>query len=210
MDGTIVDSHKTLLNVYQNFMKRLGKIGTEGEFYELVGPSVSEVMSVLRERHNLDLSVEELVGEYHSTLEGIYTNELKLFEGVTTFLEQAKSRNLKIALVTSATEHLASSFLKSKDIIQYFDRIVTPEGGRGKPAPDIYLKALREVVCLHDEAIAIEDSPNGVKAAVDAQIFTIHIFYYSLPKALAMNPLVVDAADWKGVMDMCGYSDERV
>lgn len=204
MDGTLVDSHPVLMQVYFDFMKNMGVSGSKEEFQELVGPSMPEVVAILRQRYNIDLSVQDLVGRYHETLERVYTNQLKIFDGVKEFLSYVKSRGVKIALVTSATEHLAYKFLCSQGIDGFFNRVITPSEGKGKPAPDIYLRALKALSIHPDEAIVIEDSPNGVQAAVSAGIHTFHIFNTSLPEALCNNSLVTHVDDWHAVMRTCG------
>jgi HAD superfamily hydrolase (TIGR01509 family) len=203
MDGTIVDSHPVLFQAYCGFMEKMGKKGSKEEFNELVGPSISEVVAILRKRYQIDLSVDELVGNYHSTLENIYKEKLPLFEGVREFLIYAKEKGLQVALVTSATLQLAQAFLHSQDIAQYFYCVVTPDKGKGKPAPDIYERALKKLSCDADQAVVIEDSSNGVQAAVSAGIATAHIFDSSLPEILEHNPLVTHISNWNAMMALC-------
>ncbi len=203
MDGTIVDSHPVLLQIYLDFMRRMGVEGSQEEFQELVGPSMPEVVAILRDRYGIDLSVEGLTGQYHQALESVYTNKLRIFDGVVDFLSYAKNKGIKVALVTSATEQLAKKFLQAQGINELFDTIVTPGQGKGKPSPDIYFKALEEVSCEAGDTVVIEDSPNGVQAGVNAGIFTIHIFNTPLPSILEQHPLVAHIGDWHEVMKMC-------
>lgn len=204
MDGTIVDSHPVLKEVYHDFMHQIGVEGSEEEFLELVGPSMTELITILRDRYGVNLSVEELVGKYHQSLENVYTSKLRLFNGVLEFLSYVRSKGIKVALVTSASHHLACNFIESQGIIGYFDSVVTPTQGKGKPAPDIYLKALNELSCEARDAVVIEDSPNGVQAAVNAGIETLHIFHAPLPRNLMESPLVAHVNDWYEVIKGCG------
>lgn len=203
MDGTIVDSHPVLLEVYLDFMRRMGKEGSREEFQELVGPSMPEVVAILRDRYGIDLSVQQLTGQYHQALENVYTSKLELFDGVLEFLSHVKRQGVKVALVTSATEQLAYKFLKAQGIDGFFDCVVTPGHGKGKPAPDIYLEALDKVSCEPGDAVVIEDSPNGVQAGINAGIVTVHIFDTPLPPSLEHDPKVVQVSDWHHVLRMC-------
>lgn len=203
MDGTIVDSHPILIQVYLDFMNKMGVEGSEEEFQELVGPSLPEVVVILRERYGIDISTEDLVGRYHQSLETVYTGKLELFDGVVEFLAYVKEKGMKVALVTSATQQLAHKFIVAQEIDSFFDCVVTPNDGKGKPAPDIYLRALEEVGCRAGEAVVIEDSPNGVQAAVSAGIATLHIFDTKLPVDLKNNPLVTSVDNWHTILKMC-------
>ena len=60
-------------------------------------------------------------------------------------------------------------YLDIIDVKKYFDKIVCATMVKnGKPKPDIYLKACEELGVLPCEAIALEDSPNGIISAHDA------------------------------------------
>lgn len=201
MDGTIVESHPILKQLYFDFMANVGLQGSSQEFEELMGPSMAEVVAILKKRYNLSLSVRDMLGMNQKKLEDIYANELCLIDGVENFLSYITRKGVKILLVTAATEELAHTFLEAKGIYHYFEAIVTPGNGRGKPAPDIYHKALEAVSCKEGEVVVIEDSPNGVQAAVSAGISTIHIFDIQLPSYLQEHPLVVHANSWEVVKD---------
>lgn len=197
MDGTIVDSHPLLLEAYLDFMRQMGKTGSQEEFQELVGPTICEVVAILHKRYAMKDSVDELAKKYCRILEQIYQKKLQLFDGVVEFLEYAKQKGIGLILVTSANSCLAESLLQTKNIRPYFDCIVSAEGGKGKPAPDVYLKALKIAMCNVDEAAVIEDSSSGVQASVRAGIFTLHIFDAPLPPPLKNHPLVTHVKDWR-------------
>lgn len=200
MDGTIVDSQAILLQTYMNFMRNMQRQGQQEEFLALSGPSLREIVTTLREVHGFSESVKDLLEHYQQLLEEVYTNKLKLFEGVVEFLAYAKEKKIQIVLVTAATAYQAKEILNNQKIAAYFDYVITPETGKGKPSPDIYLKALQTVACHADEVVAIEDSPNGVQAAVNAGIFTLHIFDAPLPSAIEQHPLVMHVKDWHSLL----------
>ena len=60
---------------------------------------------------------------------------------------------------------------------EHFDAIVTADGdrGRAKPQPTLYLEALSELGLDTDEAVAFEDSTNGVRAAKAAGLFCVAV-----------------------------------
>ena len=71
---------------------------------------------------------------------------------------------------------------------------------RGKPDPDIYLEASKQLQLSPDECIALEDSPNGIKSAYSAGCHVIMIPDLSLP----------DSSLEKKLMTVCKSLDEGI
>jgi HAD superfamily hydrolase (TIGR01509 family) len=130
--------------------------------------------------------LEELVGEgldRDALNERRYTHELSLIEaeelrpGIADYLAAAERLELKRAIVSSASRRWIDMHLKRLERAVGWDAIVTADHDevRAKPAPTLYLEALEQLGVDAGEAIAFEDSPNGVKAAKAAGIFVVGI-----------------------------------
>ncbi len=130
--------------------------------------------------------LEELVGEpldWESLNERRYAHELALIEaeelrpGIADYIAAARRHGLKRAIVSSAPRYWIDMHLHRLEEAAGWDAICTadrvPE--RAKPAPDLYLDALGILRVGADEAVAFEDSPNGVRAAKSAGIFTVAV-----------------------------------
>lgn len=71
-----------------------------------------------------------------------YTKEVTLKPGVKEFLEMLKEKEIRTGIATSNDRKLVEEFLKARQITHLFDTICTScEVNKGKPAPDVYLKA---------------------------------------------------------------------
>lgn len=185
MDGTLADSIHLLYNVYMNFMEKLGLVPTTEEFSELIGPSLSSILQFLKKKHHLLQEIEELNGIYHSLLEERYNEPIPLMPGSRECLAYAKQKGLRCILVTSASRSLAESFIHHQQLTKDFDFLVTGEMvKKGKPDPALYLIALDKGRITPREALAIEDSLNGVQAAVSANISTLWLSKSSLSSTL--------------------------
>lgn len=106
----------------------------------------------------------------------ILANGVDLKPGVKELFQYLKENGYKIALATSTAEERASRNLKNAGILDAFDKIVY--GGtvpNGKPAPDIYLKACKELGIAPSEAMGVEDSINGVKSSSAAGLYTVMV-----------------------------------
>jgi HAD superfamily hydrolase (TIGR01509 family) len=130
--------------------------------------------------------LEQLVGEplERETLdERRNAHELSLLEaetlrpGVAEYLATAERRGLKRAIVSSSTRRWVDMHLARLERAVGWDAIVTADRDeeRAKPRPTLYLEALDLLAVAADEAVAFEDSPNGVRAAKAAEIFVVGV-----------------------------------
>jgi HAD superfamily hydrolase (TIGR01509 family) len=130
--------------------------------------------------------LEELVGEplERKTLnERRHAHEIALIEaeelrpGIAEYLAAARRHGLKRAIVSSSSRRWVEMHLERLEEAAGWDAICTAEGdaARAKPAPTLYLEALAALDVAADEAVAFEDSPNGVRAAKAAGVFCVAI-----------------------------------
>lgn len=176
LDGTLLDSLDPLYQTYYKFLYKYGIIGTQEEFNQLIGPSLFEVVKILKKKYNLTETDVALYIEYENLLKHSYPFGHKLFNGAKDFILYAKEKQWKLAIVTSASLSFVENFLKVNHLEQLFDLLVTStESHKSKPSPESYQKALRLLEIKPSESIAIEDSPQGIQAALSAGIPTIQI-----------------------------------
>jgi len=99
-----------------------------------------------------------------------------LMAGVIELLDFLKARNITTAVTTSTDTSLARDKLQLSAIEHYFHTIIGGDQiSNSKPAPDIYLRALDQLKLDPETTLALEDSPNGVRAAVSAQLTVVQI-----------------------------------
>jgi HAD superfamily hydrolase (TIGR01509 family) len=99
-----------------------------------------------------------------------------LLPGVEAYLQDAKRLGLKIGLASSSSREWVYGHLSRLGIANYFDFMKCgDEVTHKKPDPELYLGVLSALNVRGEEAIALEDSPNGVLAAQRAGIFCVAI-----------------------------------
>ena len=104
--------------------------------------------------------------------------ELELLRaGVPEYLEQARRLGLRVGIVTSGPREWVANHLARLGESDGWDCIVCADGDASvaKPAPTLYVRALGALGVGASEAVAIEDSPNGVKAAKRAGVFCVAV-----------------------------------
>ncbi len=175
-DGTLIDSSQAMYQIYCSFLQRYGYKGTKQEFNELNGPSLEEIIETLGERYKLIGSPQQLKGEYEEEIARYYKTDAYPFLGAVDCLNEIHKTSLSVVLVTSAPKSLVTIVLDKFKLTEFFDHIVTAElVKQSKPHPAIYLAALEITDFLPTEAIAIEDSANGVESASKAGIYAIRL-----------------------------------
>ena len=113
-----------------------------------------------------------------------------MLPGVTEYLSQAKQLGLKLGIASSSNRSWVEGNLTSRGIIHHFDSIsVSEDVSNVKPDPELYLLAASRLGTTPDNALAIEDSANGVMAAKRAGMFCV-----AVPNSVTSN-LALDHAD---------------
>ncbi len=96
--------------------------------------------------------------------------------GVKQHIEAARRLGLKLAVASSSPWRWVTDHLERLGLLAYFDAIRTADHvERIKPAPDLFLAACQALEVQPAEAIAFEDSPNGVSAAKRAGLFVVAV-----------------------------------
>jgi HAD superfamily hydrolase (TIGR01509 family) len=97
--------------------------------------------------------------------------------GVDDLINTARSRGLRTCIVSSSSREWIEGHLSRRSGLERFDAIICADGdpARAKPRPTLYLEALEVLGVRADEAIAFEDSPNGIAAAKAAGIYCVAV-----------------------------------
>ncbi len=89
--------------------------------------------------------------------------------GIDEILAFLHKKNMKAAVATATPIELTLQHLEKIGVRNQFDKIVSAKQVKhGKPAPDVYLYACEQIGEEPSNCIAVEDSPNGIKAAYAA------------------------------------------
>jgi HAD superfamily hydrolase (TIGR01509 family) len=165
-DGVVLDSISALRNAYYKFLSLYEQTGSEDEFVALNGPSLSEIVHILRRTYELTESFDDLHAEYKKLLRREYMSA-PLVTGVRECLHTLKTLGVPRALVTSAPQAEVKKILRENGLDEMFNFIITGDQVlASKPSPEIYLRVKKE----YPDYIffAVEDSENGLIAASSA------------------------------------------
>lgn len=170
-DGTLVDTLPSLFVAYKNFLAAYGLEGNEEEFHSLIGPSLAEIVARLKKEKNLAPTHEELFAHYRKL---VAESKGQMLPDLLPFLKYAQAKKMRLAVVTSAPSRWVNRLLKEHGIDHYFEFVLSGEDFKhGKPAPDIYLEAIKRINMPRESLLAVEDSVNGTKSSEGAGLKTL-------------------------------------
>jgi HAD superfamily hydrolase (TIGR01509 family) len=170
MDGVLVNSEPLHFSVEKVIFRELGVDVSAEEHHALVGMSPLEIWQVLKQRHDLpDEAVMLKNREADRKVERFSEMEIPLVPGVVDLLQELKDSDISLALASSSPRRLIELFIRKTGTASYFGKVLSGEEvEQGKPAPDIFLRAADMLGVAPPDCTVIEDSHNGMRAALAA------------------------------------------
>jgi HAD superfamily hydrolase (TIGR01509 family) len=170
MDGVIVDSELHWRGLEEPFLRNLIPNSYNEYHKHIVGRSLSDIYLYLDANFDISMDKDEFMDSYNKMAVVIYEETANLLPGVLDFIKLLKKERFTLGLASSSPMFWVNMAVKRFDLIQYFKKIISADetGSKGKPAPDIYLHALKKLKKEPSECLAIEDSKNGVISAQEA------------------------------------------
>lgn len=174
-DGTLADTMPILYDIYLQFLQKRGISGKKEEFKKLTGNTLFQIATVLKETYKLPESAESLHQEYEELLHKEYLSHTTFFPyAIETLKFIKKELEYPLVLVTAAPSQLVQQILEKNKLKDLFKGIVGGENiTKGKPDPEIYLKALQLMKMKPESVLALEDSINGYESALQAGLYCI-------------------------------------
>lgn len=167
MDGTLVDNMRFHSEAWVAFSKRRGIEANAERFErEFAGKKNEELLPMLLGRAVSAEELVELAEEKESHYRTLYAPHLALLRGAEAFLARLKSSGVRLAVATAAPTGNRTFVLDGLGIRPLFERVVgAEEVTRGKPSPDIFLKAASSLGVEPAACVVFEDAVNGILAA---------------------------------------------
>lgn len=193
MDGTLADTETLHFKAAQQVLLDKGIRLDNIAFSEYVGISEEEIWKKAKSR----FEIKDSFSEFEKARRKHYLNlikGIKPIKGLNTFLEELKSKDVGIALVTSSGREIVDATLSALKIQNYFKVIVSADDVKlKKPDSEPYLLAISKLKRKNHECIAIEDSVHGIESAKKAGIKCIGITTYHSKNELKKADMIIDS-----------------
>ncbi|MCI3943561.1 HAD-IA family hydrolase [Pseudomonas syringae] len=168
MDGVLIDAKEWH---YDALNKALGLFGYNISRHEHLtaydGLPTSRKLDMLSVERDLPVALHGFINEMKQQ----YTMEIVHAQCKPTFVHQyalssLKTLGYKLAVASNSIRNTVDVMMDRADLGRYLDLQLSNEDVKhAKPAPDIYLKAIRQLGLLPTECLIVEDNENGIKAA---------------------------------------------
>lgn len=173
MDGVLIDSENLYKAIEKELFDSVGVNISLEEHISYQGSSNPVMWGLIKEKHGIPHSVEELVGITEEKVISYFSSlpEIKPMPGVLDLLHFLKANGIKLALASSSSIEVIRIILSKTELDYFFETIADcTEAGAGKPDPAIFLLAQKKLGVPKENCVIIEDSTNGIKAALAAGI----------------------------------------
>ncbi|HWO24692.1 MAG TPA: HAD-IA family hydrolase [Kofleriaceae bacterium] len=168
LNGTLVDDIRFHRDAWYALAEELGLAMDEARFQSFNGLKNADIMPKLLGR---DATAEETarLGECkEAAYRAMYRPHLALMPGALALLSRLRAAKVPIAIASSAPPENRAMVIDGLALGAYVDVVVAAEHLPGKPAPDVFLEAARQLGVAPADCLAFEDAANGVRAAAAA------------------------------------------
>ena len=171
MDGVLVDSEPIHFEATRALLAAHGVAYTHEVNDNFFGCTDRDVFRLLRARYQLAPSEPELADAWIARVVALLGLPLQAMPGAREALLALRASGLRLALASSSAPEIIRATLTGLALDGLFEPVVSGHDvERGKPAPDIFLEALRRLGLPGEACLVVEDSFNGVSAAAAAGI----------------------------------------
>lgn len=180
MDGVLFDTERIYMECWREAAEPTGLQNVDEISKACIGRTLQgtkEVFEAAKAEQGIDISFEELHEDCSRRFQEKEERDgLPEKPGVHEILEYLKQKGIPVALASSTRKAAVMEHLDRAGITSYFQKIICGDMvEHGKPAPDIYLKACEELGVAPGQALAVEDSFNGIRSAYAAGLYTVMV-----------------------------------
>ncbi|MGF1868401.1 HAD family hydrolase [Photobacterium indicum] len=177
MDGVLIDSEPFWRQAQIQVLKLHGAhINIDDCIEYTMGKRIDDIAKLWIDHFSLSLNTKKLSEEILDKTVYLIEQFGEAKEGIYELIQLLKRSNYRIALATSSSQPIITAVIDKLELNGIFELTLSADVViNGKPAPDVYLEVCNQMNVQPQNAIALEDSFNGVCAAVSAGITTIAI-----------------------------------
>jgi len=196
LDGVLMDSEQRWNEAKEELVRQRGGRWRDDAPTMMMGMSSPEWSAYLRDELAVPMDTAAISADVvRRMLEG-YRRQLPLLPGAQLSV-RALAERWPLALASSSNREVIDAALELSGLASCFRATVSSEEvERGKPAPDVYLRAAEELRAEPASCVAIEDSSNGIRAAAAAGMAILAVpnpHYPPAPEALDLAAATVRA-----------------
>ena len=174
MDGTLLDTEAVHRTTMQAAGRALGYDLPDTLFLELVGVHRDRNTLTLIDHFGEAFPLDAFYEDSDRRFETLWREGVPLRPGARALLEGLSAMGLPLAIATSTASPVAEERLAHAGLLDFFEMVVTrSDVARPKPDAEPYLLAASRLGLNPRDCVAVEDSPNGLRAAAAAGMMAL-------------------------------------
>ena len=172
LDGILADSEPWWTQIDAALLAEHGVDNYRGEYQrEVLGVSYPIAVEFYKKKFGISAPTGELMRRRAEIAADFFASRVGLFPSARSVLKELRELKLPLAVATSSVSTTARPFLDRHELTAFFEIIVTgDEVERGKPHPDIYLRAADKLGVAPEDCLVVEDALSGVRAGKAANM----------------------------------------
>ena len=175
LDGTLIESEQIWRDVRHAFVVEHGGRWVDGAQERMIGMRTSEWAQYMHDDLHVSLPPAAIGEQVVNAVASVLAKHVPVLPGADGALARLNAA-FPLGLATAAARPVAEMALAKTGWSKHFQIVVSADDvSRGKPAPDVYLRALELMGADAQHTAAIEDSTNGIRSAYAAGLAVIAV-----------------------------------
>lgn len=189
MDGLLLDTEIICMQAFEEACRKLSIPFVKSAYVKIIGCNAKGIEAAIMSHYAQYIDYATLRENWMNGYWPIVENQaIPVKFGVIDLLEWLKSEKIPMAVATSTHRKLAETKLTLSGLKDYFKHISSGcEVTFGKPHPEIFLLAAKRLNIHPQHCLAFEDSSNGVRSAIAAEMQV-----YQVPDIVIPNQEIID------------------
>lgn len=212
MDGVLVDTGRLHYESWAQVLRGYGLDLTLPQFVRTSGMNNRSTLQTLFGRDPREDELEKIAGEKEDLFRAMLPGRVHLLPGVRRWLETFSAWGLPQAIASSAPPANIDALVNALEIRGFFAALVSGMDIPGKPNPDVFLLAARQLGVAPANVLVIEDSVPGVSAARRAGMLCLAVETTHPASALADAHCILpnlDALDEALVLSLLNHQQAQ-
>ena len=176
MDGLLLDTEPIALDTFRAACREYHFEPDLKVYYQCIGGNAVRTRDILINGYGPGFPYSAITNLWRQLYDEETGKRTPLKSGAISLLEYLEPKPVKKAVVTSSEYKIARQKLENAHLLPYFDFILGGDQIKtGKPDPEMYITACHNLGVKPEKCLALEDSENGVRAALSAGLIVIQV-----------------------------------
>lgn len=176
VDGVLTDSEPLHLEATNQVLSQFKANLTEEDIKAYLGMDELSFWKAMIERFDLNETAEALGKQRIAAAVELIREGILPLPGVPEFISGLLMRGLPLAAASASSRPVVEAILTELGLLRSLQAVISGDDvARGKPDPEIFLKAADALGMKPAQCMVVEDAPFGVEAAVTAGMFVVAV-----------------------------------